>query len=148
MINKIKELINENNLDGFILPKNDKYFTEYSIKNNLKIVSNFSGSAGFAVILKNRNYLFVDGSYTIQAKKEAGKKFKIIEIPYKWPKDIFKNLNIGFDPKLFTHSILYKYFKNDCYLIAIYQKIFNEKCKIEKKSAFYLINNILRKNQL
>ena len=141
MINKIKELINENNLDGYILPKNDKYFTEYSIKNNLKIVSNFSGSAGFAVILKNRNYLFVDGRYTIQAKKEAGNKFKIIEIPYKWPKDIFKNLNIGFDPKLFTHSILYKYFKNDCNLIAIDQKIFNEKCKIEKKSAFFLINN-------
>ena len=141
MINKIKELIKENNLDGYILPKNDKYFTEYSIKNNLKIVSNFSGSAGFAVILKDKNYLFVDGRYTIQAKQEAGKKFKIIEIPYKWPKDIFKNLNIGFDPKLFTQSILFRYFKNCCNLIAINQDLFNEKLKIKKKSAFFLLNN-------
>ena len=38
-------------------------------KDRLKFISNFSGSAGFAVILKNKNYIFVDGRYTIQAKK-------------------------------------------------------------------------------
>ena len=49
-------------------------------KNRLKIISNFDGSAGLAIILKNKNYLFVDGRYTIQAKKQSGKEFKIIEI--------------------------------------------------------------------
>ena len=40
----------------------------------LKLVSNFSGSAGFALIMKkNKNYLFVDGRYTLQAKKQSGK---------------------------------------------------------------------------
>ena len=75
----------------------------------LEIVANFTGSAGFILILKNSNYLFVDGRYTIQAKKQSGKKFKIHEIPYKWPKDILKNKNslkIGFDPKLFTKETL------------------------------------------
>ena len=53
MINKVKQFILTNNLDGYILPKNDKYFTEYSKTNNLKLVSNFSGSAGFAIITKS-----------------------------------------------------------------------------------------------
>ena len=40
-------------IDGYIIPKNDDFFTEYSKINRLKIISNFSGSAGIAVILKN-----------------------------------------------------------------------------------------------
>ena len=46
-------------INGYIVPKNDDYFTEYSRTNRLKIISNFSGSAGIAVILKNKNYLFI-----------------------------------------------------------------------------------------
>ena len=61
-------------IDGYIIPKNDDYFTEYSKINRLKIISNFSGSAGLAVILKNKNYLFTDGRYTIHASKEVNKK--------------------------------------------------------------------------
>ena len=48
MIKKIKSFINNNNLDGYIIPKNDNYFTEYSKINNLSKVTNFTGSAGFA----------------------------------------------------------------------------------------------------
>ena len=42
-------------IDGYVVPKNDDYFTEYSKINRLKIISNFSGSAGVAIILKKRN---------------------------------------------------------------------------------------------
>ena len=52
VITEVKKFIFENNLDGYIIPKNDSYFTEYSYINNLKKVSNFTGSAGFALILK------------------------------------------------------------------------------------------------
>ena len=54
-------------IEGYIVPKNDDYFTEYSKINRLKIISNFSGSAGLAVVLKKKNYLFTDGRYTIQS---------------------------------------------------------------------------------
>ena len=54
MINKIKNIIIKKNLDGYIVPKNDKFFTEYSKISNLELVSNFSGSAGFAIILKKK----------------------------------------------------------------------------------------------
>ena len=46
-------------IDGYIIPKNDEYFSEYSNKDRLKEVSNFTGSAGYAVILQNKNYLKV-----------------------------------------------------------------------------------------
>ena len=87
---KIKKLLKEYNIDGYIIPKNDAYFSEYSSPDRLKIISNFDGSAGFAIILKKENFLFVDGRYTIQAKIQAGKNFKIIEVPKFSIKKIFK----------------------------------------------------------
>ena len=140
MIKKIKKFIYDNNLDGYIIPKNDNYFTEYSKINNLVKVTNFTGSAGFALILKNLNYLFVDGRYTTQAKKQSGKNFKILQIPYKWPKDLKKIQNsiIGFDPKLFNETMLSKYFEKKCNLIPI-QFDFKNK-KNQKINKFFLLN--------
>ncbi len=47
-------------IDGYVIPKNDDYFTEYSKLNRLEVISNFSGSAGLDIILNNKNYLFTD----------------------------------------------------------------------------------------
>ena len=113
MINKIKILRNKfkrYNIDGYIIPKNDEYFTEYSKINRLKIISNFSGSAGLAVILKNKNYLFTDGRYTIQSQIESGKNFKIISYEKIINCDLFQNLKLGIDPKLFTYDQIKKFF--------------------------------------
>jgi len=80
---RLKKLINNQRVSGYIIPKNDEYFNEYihESKDRLKFISNFSGSAGFAVILKNKNYLFVDGRYTIQAEKQAAKNLKLLQFP-------------------------------------------------------------------
>jgi len=53
-IRKLRELINKNDLDGYIVPKNDEFFSEYSNKDRLKIISNFNGSAGLAIIMKKK----------------------------------------------------------------------------------------------
>ena len=145
MINKIRKLIIKKNIDGYIVPKNDKFFTEYSQISNLETVSNFNGSAGFAIIFKNKNYLFVDGRYTIQAKRQAGENFKIFEIPLTWPKNIFESLknkiNIGFDPKLFTYNSLKNYFHDTCDLTPINVNFFdNTKNKNKNKNKFYYLN--------
>ena len=92
------------NIDGYVVPKNDDYFTEYSKINRLKIISNFSGSAGLAVILKRKNYLFTDGRYTIQSQIESGKNFKIISFEKLINCNLFKNIKLGIDPKLFTYQ--------------------------------------------
>ena len=146
MINKIKKLILKKNIDGYLVSKNDEYFTEYSKISNLKLVSNFSGSAGFAIIMKNKNYLFVDGRYTLQAKKESGKKFNIFEIPYVWPKNIFNKETqkpiIGFDPNLFTYNTLKIYFSNSCDFLPLREKLLDSKNnnKLIDKDKFYSLN--------
>jgi Xaa-Pro aminopeptidase len=76
-INSLKKKFKKYGIDGYVVPKNNDYFTEYSKINRLKIISNFSGSAGLAVILENKNYLFTDGRYTIQSEIESGKNFQI-----------------------------------------------------------------------
>ncbi len=97
-------------IDGYVVPKNDDYFTEYSRINRLKIISNFSGSAGLAIILKNKNYLFTDGRYTIQSQIESGKNFEIHGFERLINCNLFKNLTLGIDPKLFTNSLIKNYF--------------------------------------
>ena len=74
-IKNLRKKFKKYNIDGYVVPKNDEFFSEYSKINRLKIISNFSGSAGYAIILKNKNYLFVDGRYTIQAENRVRKKF-------------------------------------------------------------------------
>ena len=140
---KIKKIILSNNLDGYILPKNDNYFTEYSKINYLKSITKFSGSAGFAIFLRNKKYLFVDGRYTIQAEKESGKKFKIYEIPYVWPKNILKKgAKIGFDPNLFTKEILNKYFGDEYNLVPLNTK-FKKDINTKHVYPFFSINTIV-----
>ena len=134
-LNKLKKLFNSHGVQGYIIPKNDEFFSEYVPKNkdNLKFISDFSGSYGFALILKKNNYLFVDGRYTLQAKMQSGKEYKIITIPNKLPFNIIKNkkISIGFDPKLHTERMLINFFKKtNCKLIPLRENLIN---KIWKK---------------
>ncbi len=141
MSTEINNIIHSNNIDGYILPKNDSYFTEYSKINNLKSITNFSGSAGFAIFLKNKKYLFVDGRYTIQAEKESGNEFKICEIPYVWPKDILKKkIKIGFDPNLFTWETLNRYFGHNYNLVPLNSKLEN-KNKAKNNYPFFSLDS-------
>jgi Xaa-Pro aminopeptidase len=109
-VDELRKKFKKHNIDGYVVPKNDDYFTEYSKINRLKIISNFSGSAGLAIILKNKNYLFTDGRYTIQSEMESGKYFKIVSYEKIINCNLFKNLRIGLDPKLFTHQQIKKFF--------------------------------------
>ena len=60
-IKKLRGKFNIYDIDGYVVPKNDSYFNEFSSPDRLKLISNFDGSAGLAIILRNKNYLFVDG---------------------------------------------------------------------------------------
>ena len=164
-IQQLRSQFNQFNIDGYIIPKNDEFFSEYAATNRLKIISNFTGSAGLAIILKRNNFLFVDGRYTIQAKQESGKLFRIIEIHKYLPKNIIKNLTLGFDPSLHTRRQLNTYFGNSLILRQIdknlIDKIYKEKnSKIKTffslddkvagesfKSKINKIRNILKSNK-
>ena len=109
-IKALKNLFKKEFIDGYVVPKNDEFFSEFSEIDRLKIISNFSGSAGYAVILKKKNYLFVDGRYTIQAQIESGKNFIITDYHKIVNCDLFKNFTLGINPKLFTSNQIKKYF--------------------------------------
>ena len=148
-INKLRNLIKLNNIDGYIVPKNDEFFSEYAFPNRLKTISNFSGSAGLAIILKDKNFLFVDGRYTLQSKIESGNNFKIIEIPKLLPHDLLrkykKELLLGFDPKLFTNNALKRSFKDSCNLFPINQNLIDlidtKKIYDHRKEPFYILDD-------
>ena len=165
---KIKKIVgnfNKYNIEGYVVPKNDNFFSEYVSHDRLNIISNFTGSAGFAIIFKNKNYLFVDGRYTLQAKKESGKNFKIIEFPNFLPKNLFKNITLGYDPTLFTKLQLQYFFGNKIKLIPINENLVDLLRKpkntnfgqyyflpkiIAGKSQKYkisLVSNIIKKNK-
>ena len=110
-INKLKNKFWQFNLDGYLIPKNDEFFSEYIPPHldDLQYITNFSGSYGLALILKKNNFLFVDGRYTIQASIECGRNFKVMPHPLIVKKNSLKleNKRIGFDPKLFNLLSLY-----------------------------------------
>ena len=127
----LKSKFKKYNIDGYVVPKNDDYFTEYSKINRLKFISNFSGSAGIAVILKKKNYLFTDGRYTIQSQIESGKDFKIIDYQKIINCSIFKNQTLGIDPKLFTYNQIEKFFKKNNKIKFIQKNLIDE-IKVQK----------------
>ena len=144
---KLRKLNKLHKIDGYIIPKNDAYFSEFSYPDRLKKISNFTGSAGYAIILKKKNYLFVDGRYTIQAKIESGKNFTVIQIPNKSPQDIFKRkirkITLGFDPQLFTSFSLKKKIGNLVSLKPIKENLIDKLFREDKNipvNKFYALN--------
>ncbi len=97
-------------IDGYLVPHGDEHQGEYSapFAERLKWLTGFSGSAGLAIVLKDRAVIFVDGRYTLQVKTQVdGALYEYAHLvddpPPKW---IEKNLNpgakLGFDPRLHT----------------------------------------------
>ena len=129
-------------IDGYVVPKNDDYFTEYSKINRLQIISNFSGSAGLAIILKKKNYLFTDGRYTIQSQTESGRNFKIHRFEKLRNCNLFKNLTLGIDPKLFTNSQIKKFFLKNNKIKFINKNLIDEikKQRENFKIPFFSLN--------
>jgi Xaa-Pro aminopeptidase len=154
-IDKIKKILTEEKIDGYIIPKNDEFFAEYisDHSDRLKYISDFSGSYGLALILKKENFLFVDGRYTLQANKQSGNLFNIITIPNQLPSDVLKNkkLKIGFDPKLFTKKMLKTFFsQTDCNFLPLNKNLVDaiwvRKVTNSKKKFYILPKNSGNKN--
>ena len=142
-INELREKFKKYNIDGYVVPKNDDYFTEYSKINRLKIITNFSGSAGLAVILKKKNYLFTDGRYTIQSEMESGKYFKIFSYEKIINCKLFKNLRLGIDPKLFTQQQIKNYFLKNNQIKFISNNLIDEikNQKVIKSAPFFSLKD-------
>jgi Xaa-Pro aminopeptidase len=101
-------------LDGFIVPHADEFQNEYlpPSAERLAWITGFTGSAGAAVILKDKAAAFTDGRYTIQIREQVdGALFDIRHISDEPPKDwVAEHLGqggkLGYDPWLHSERAL------------------------------------------
>ena len=111
-INLIFDWLASSDLDGFIISHDDEFMSEYLPPHNERLywATGFSGSAGAAVILKEKAGIFVDGRYTVQVQQQVDKDsfdfLHLINNPYlDWiKKNVSNDAKIGFDPKLHSYQ--------------------------------------------
>jgi Xaa-Pro aminopeptidase len=97
-------------LDGFVVPRSDEHQGEYVPPRGQRLawLTGFTGSAGLAVVLRERAALFVDGRYTLQAAQQADANlFDILHLidepPARWIGAALKpGAVLGYDPWLHT----------------------------------------------
>ena len=60
-------------LDGFVVPRADEFQNEYvpPSAERLAWLTGFTGSAGVAIVLKDRAVIFIDGRYLVQVREEV-----------------------------------------------------------------------------
>ena len=111
--NKLQQLriqMQDQNIDVCLINQTDEFQNEFlpQYSKRLQWLTNFSGSAGEALITKNKAYLFVDGRYTLQAKLEVNQNvYKVYNYSKKTPTEILKSLklnkpNFGIDGNIIT----------------------------------------------
>ena len=68
-------------LTGFIVPRSDRHQNEYvpASEERLAWLTGFTGSAGAAIVLRERAVLFVDGRYTLQVREQVDTSLFAIE---------------------------------------------------------------------
>src|SRR6187551_2681291 len=71
-----KELARQG-LDGFVVPISDEHMSEYvgAYAQRLEWLTGFGGSAGTAVVLKDKAAIFIDGRYTLQVRDQVDGKY-------------------------------------------------------------------------
>ncbi len=116
-IAELRRVLVAQGLDGFLVPRADEHQNEYvpAAAERLLWLTGFAGSAGLAVVLKDRAALFVDGRYTEQAKAQVdGSVFEIVhgieEPPPDWLSRVLKKgERIGYDPRLHTRDFVRRF---------------------------------------
>lgn len=71
-VKKLREKMQENSIDAYIVPTSDPHMSEYNAKHYeaRHFISGFTGSAGTALVTRDKAYLWTDGRYFIQAEKQ------------------------------------------------------------------------------
>jgi Xaa-Pro aminopeptidase len=107
----LREAMTAEGLDGFMIPRADAHQGEYVADHDARLawLTGFTGSAGFAIALKDVAGVFVDGRYRVQVKEQVDLS---AYTPVNWPevkpgdwlKDKLGRGRVGFDPWLHAVS--------------------------------------------
>jgi Xaa-Pro aminopeptidase len=105
---RLREEMARQGLDGFLVPHEDEHQNEYlpAANDRLAWLTGFTGSAGAAVVLKDRAAVFVDGRYVLQVRDQVDETlFEIRDlveggVPAYLESAPAKGAVLGYDPRL------------------------------------------------
>lgn len=110
---RVRQQMAAQGLDGFLVPHEDEHQNEYLPDANERLawLTGFSGSAGAAVVLKDRAAVFADGRYTVQVRAQVdADQFEILDLVEggvpAYLERAPKGAVIGYDPRLHSPDAL------------------------------------------
>ncbi len=98
-------------LDGFLIPHEDEHQNEYLPDANERLAwaTGFTGSAGAAVVFRDRASMFTDGRYTVQVKAQTDPALferRDLNDVAAYLETAAKGAVIGYDPRLHSPDAL------------------------------------------
>lgn len=115
-VDKLRQLLKEGRIDGWLIPRSDEHQGEYvaAYADRLAWLTGFTGSAGMAIVLKDKAAILVDGRYTLQARNQVDTSlFEVVftgeKSPGQWLAENAAGYHIGFDPWLHTEAEIQRY---------------------------------------
>ena len=108
----VRAAMAEQGLDGFLVPRGDEHLSEYVPPSAARLawLTGFTGSAGVAVVLKDKAAVFTDGRYTLQLEAQTDpalweRRHITDEPPGAWTAaQAGPGARIGFDPMLMSEG--------------------------------------------
>lgn len=118
-VSALRKELERRHLTGFVVPRADEHQNEYvpPASERLLWLSGFSGSAGLAIVLREKAALFVDGRYTVQAPQQVDTAvIDVVAIaetaPSQWlESQLAAGDRVGYDPWLHTPEAVEKFTK-------------------------------------
>lgn len=111
-LNELRKLMNDSEIDYYYVPSADEHKNEYlpDCAKRCAWISNFTGSAGDALIGKDKAYLWTDARYFLQAEQELDPSlYKLMKTGQgvtpaidQWLLSQGENIVCGVDPKVIS----------------------------------------------
>lgn len=132
-LSALRLFLHQQGLDGIIVPRADAHQSEdcAPCDNKLAWLSGFSGSAGLALVLRDRALMFVDGRYQVQVRAEVNlQDWEIHHLHNEPLADWLKTgvpagSRIAFEPMLMVNNQYQMLSATHCDLVALQSDPFN-----------------------
>lgn len=113
-VEQLREWLTQHQLDALLIPHEDEYLGEYIPAHNDRLhwATGFTGSAGMAIVTRDKAAMFVDGRYVVQVRKQVpGEVYEyrhlIDEPPMQWALEhLPTGSKVAVDPKLHSSAWL------------------------------------------
>ncbi|WP_354688071.1 aminopeptidase P family protein [Candidatus Liberibacter africanus] len=118
-VHNLRSCFDSLEIDAFLIPRADEFRGEFVDEGSERLawISGFTGSAGIAIVLRNKAVIFVDGRYIVQVEQEVDTALFTIKNIATQPLDTWiakhgsSGLRLGLDSRLhspFEVSLLQK----------------------------------------